>query len=77
MIKTVLIVLVLTAIAFILFAVQIIFKKNGKFPATHIEDNVHLKKHGISCASHDEYEQCKQKISSTTCDSCNFTCSIK
>jgi hypothetical protein len=77
MVKTLLIVVVLVAIVFILLAVQILFKKNGTFPSTHIEDNEHLKKFGITCASRDEYEQCKTKNSLTGCEACNLTCSLK
>jgi hypothetical protein len=68
---TFLLVLFLVGLVMVLLAVTILFKKNGKFPDTHIEGNPHLKKQGITCASHDEYE-CAMNTSheKSACESC-------
>lgn len=74
MIKTLILVIFFIGIAFVMFAIKILLKKSGKFPDIHIEDNKHLKKYGIKCASHDDYE-CGVKRKSTSCSTCNLTCS--
>ena len=33
---------------------NIIFRKNGKFPETEIENNIEMRKRGIKCAKEDE-----------------------
>lgn len=43
--------IILVAIAVIGLAVNIIFKKNGKFPELHIGKNEKLREKGISCAT--------------------------
>lgn len=48
----------LMAIAFIGLAIQILLKKGGKFPNTHVGGNPYLQKQGISCAkTQDRIEQ--------------------
>lgn len=42
---------ILLGVIFILFAVRILFKKNGKFPHTHIGGNKEMARRGIYCAS--------------------------
>lgn len=50
----------LVAIAFIGLAVQILFKKGGKFPNTHVGGNPYLQQQGISCAkTQDRIEQAR------------------
>lgn len=49
---------VIVAILFALLAIKILFKKDGKFPNTHIGGNDGLKARGIVCAtSMDKLEQ--------------------
>jgi len=68
---TFLFVLVLMGLVMLLMSVTILLKKNGNFPSTHIEDNQHLKKMGISCASHDEYEcGCSTPVAKSGCELC-------
>ena len=43
--------IVLLGVIFILFAIRIILKKNGKFPHTHIGGNKEMARRGIFCAS--------------------------
>ncbi len=76
MLTTFLLVIALVGIALILMAVQILLKKNGNFPKTHIEDNEHLKKYGITCASHDEYECNKGQKQASACESCGLLCPV-
>ncbi len=48
----------LVAIAFAGLALQILFKKGGKFPNTHVGGNSYLKRQGIPCAkTQDKIEQ--------------------
>ncbi len=49
--KLLLITVVLVAIVFVLMAISIIIKKNGKFPNLHIGSNKDMQKRGISCAT--------------------------
>lgn len=50
----------LVGIAFLGLAIQILFKKGGKFPNTHVGGNPYLQKQGISCAkTQDKIEQAK------------------
>ena len=74
MITTLIMVVLLVGIAVILLALQILFKKNGKFPNTHIEGNEHLQKYGITCATNDEYECSVNKASGAGCEGCSFMC---
>lgn len=48
---TVLLGIGLMAIVFVLLALNIIFKKNGKFPNSHIGNNSALNARGITCAT--------------------------
>ena len=43
----------LLALAVFLLCFNMIFRKNGKFPETHIGRNKEMIKRGISCAAHD------------------------
>lgn len=45
----------------ILMSIQIIFKKNGRFPNTHIGNSKALKKEGIHCAKTQDWEASKKK----------------
>lgn len=60
--KVLLLSIVILAIGFVGFAVNIIFKKNGKFPDSHVGNNAGLKKHGVYCATtQDKLEQFEVK----------------
>ena len=60
MIKAFLIAVGILLIAIVLLAVKILFTKKGKFPSVHINENVALRKKGITCAhSQDKLEQNK------------------
>ncbi len=49
--KVLLVSVVLMAIVFVLMAISILIKKNGKFPNIHIGSNKEMQKRGISCAT--------------------------
>lgn len=50
LIKVILLAVALVSIALLGLATQILLKKGGKFPNTHVGGNKHLKKQGIACA---------------------------
>ena len=49
--KVLLLSVVLIGIVFLLMAIGILIKKNGKFPNLHIESNKEMQKRGIACAT--------------------------
>ena len=49
MVKTLLLSVLIIAIAILLLSVRVIFKKGGTFQSQHIQDNKHLRKKGIHC----------------------------
>jgi len=60
--KIVLLAIVIMGLVFVGLAIQILFKKGGKFPNTHIGSNKYLKSQGVTCAqTFDRIEQAKAK----------------
>jgi len=60
--KVILLTVVIVAIALLGLAVQILFKKGGKFPNTHVGGNKYLKSKGVTCIqTYDKIEQSKVK----------------
>ena len=58
--KVILLAAALVSIAMLGLATQILLKKGGKFPNTHVGGNKHLKKQGIACAqTQDKMERAK------------------
>lgn len=56
----VLVAIVLVAIAIAGMAIQILVKKGGKFPNTHVSGNRYLKRQGVYCSqTQDRLEQAK------------------
>lgn len=49
MFKTLLFTLLIIAISFVLLAITIIIKKNGRFPNIHVGGNKEMRKRGIKC----------------------------
>jgi hypothetical protein len=68
--KLLLIVLLLLAAVFLMFAVKIIFHKSHKFPETSTGQNPEMKKRGITCATHNEKMLWSKEESNTGCGSC-------
>jgi len=56
MLQTLLLTLLIIAISFILLAITIIIKKNGKFPNLHISGSKEMRKRGIRCAQSQDKE---------------------
>lgn len=56
MIKTLLLTLLLVAVAMVLFCVKLLFKKNGRFSSQHVHDNPALRKMGIHCVMNQDRE---------------------
>ena len=52
MLTTLLITIIILVICVVLLSVKVIFKKNGRFPNTHIEGNAALRKKGIYIGTH-------------------------
>jgi hypothetical protein len=56
--KVILLAVALVSIALLGLATQILLKKGGKFPNTHVGGNKHLKQQGIHCyQTQDKIEQ--------------------
>jgi hypothetical protein len=55
MMATLILTLVIVAVAVVLLGVKIFFVKGGRFPNTHIHDNPEMRKRGITCAKDKEF----------------------
>ena len=56
--KVILLAVALVSIALLGLATQILLKKGGKFPNTHVGGNKHLKRQGVHCyQTQDKIEQ--------------------
>lgn len=56
MVETLLLCMLIIAIAVALLCVKIILKKNGKFSSQHIHENPALRKNGIHCVMDQDRE---------------------
>ncbi|MEE1205412.1 MAG: hypothetical protein UHO69_05065 [Prevotella sp.] len=56
MIRTLLLTLLIVAVAMVLFCVKLLFKKNGRFSSQHVHDNPALRKMGIHCVMDQDRE---------------------
>lgn len=60
--KVVILAIVIMCFVFLALATQILLKKGGKFPNTHIGSNKYLKSNGITCAqTYDKIEQAQAR----------------
>ena len=50
MLKTILVSVIIIAIAVLLLGIRVFFLNGGKFPSMHISSNKNMQKKGISCA---------------------------
>ena len=73
MITIILISIVLLAFAMAFMAVNILLRKNGKFPVYSIGHNKNMQKMGISCVKHDEIKSHRQ-LSEGGCCGCGGSC---
>lgn len=60
MFKTIILALLIIAISFVLLAITIIIKKNGRFPNIHIGGNKEMRKRGIKCAQSQDRDARKE-----------------
>ena len=60
MFKTLIFALLIIAISFVLLAITIIIKKNGRFPNIHIGGNKNMRKRGIKCAQSQDRDARKE-----------------
>jgi hypothetical protein len=58
-IKLIALVAGLLALALAGLGLNILFRKNGKFPETHVGHNREMRKRGVSCASCEEKGGCQ------------------
>lgn len=58
---TIILAVVLVALAFVGMAISILIKKKGKFPELHIGKNEKLREKGITCATTQDREARKRK----------------
>lgn len=56
MLKTILITVLIVAICMALLSVKILFKKNGRFPNTHVSGSKAMRKRGIGCVQSQDRE---------------------
>jgi len=60
--KIVLLAILIMGLVFVGLAIQLLLKKGGKFPDTHIGSNKYLKSQGVTCAqTFDKMEQAKAR----------------
>ena len=60
--KVVLLAILLMGLVFAGLAIQMLLKKSGKFPNTHVGSNKYLKSKGVTCAqTDDKMEQAKAR----------------
>ena len=55
--KVFLLTLALVALAVLLLGVKVFFTRGGRFPNTHIHDNKHMRKRGITCPRDKDFYQ--------------------
>ena len=61
MLKTILITVLIVAICMALLSVKILFKKNGRFPNTHVSGSKAMRERGIGCVQSQDREARKHK----------------
>lgn len=71
MFKVILLSVILLFIAMSFLAINILFRKNGKFPEYRVGHNRNMKKLGIKCVKHEEFE-CYRKYKAEICSSCGL-----
>jgi hypothetical protein len=60
--KVMLLAIGIMVLVFVGLAVQMLLKKGGKFPNTHIGSNAYMKANGVTCAqTYDKIEQAKAR----------------
>lgn len=86
--KVFVITLILVALCVMGLCFNIIFRKNGQFPQTEIENNDNMKKLGIKCAKQEEMKlwgkknsrqrpSCEGNTGCTSCAGCDFNTKLE
>jgi len=73
MIKVLIISVILLGIAMAFLAINILIRKNGRFPVYSIGQNKNMHKLGITCVKHDEMKE-HRKLREDVCCGCAETC---
>ena len=60
MFRVLLFTLLIIAICFVLLAITIIIKKNGRFPNTHVGGNREMRRRGIKCVQSQDRDARKE-----------------
>lgn len=69
--KILLLSVVLIGFSMLGLALNILLKKNGKFPSYQVGHNKDMHKMGISCVKHDERKaHRKRRMDNTDCETC-------
>lgn len=82
--ETLIAALVFIGVSVLLLSINILIKKDGKFPETEIDGNKAMLKKGIKCAKHEEIKMWRKKDANGTscdtgvcgpggCDGCSFS----
>lgn len=71
MVKILIITVALLGISMIGMALNILIKKNGKFPAYRVGHNKEMKKLGITCVRHEEIKCHKKRLKEENCAGCD------
>lgn len=60
--KVMILAIVIMGLVFAGLAIQMLIRKDGKFPNTHIGSNKYMKENGVTCAqTYDKIEQAKAR----------------
>jgi hypothetical protein len=62
--------LIFIALAILGFGIRILLKSGGRFPDTHISQNMEMRKRGITCAQQNDVG-CHSNEGYPGCSSCN------
>jgi len=69
--KILIITISLLSLSMIGMALNILVKKNGKFPAYRVGHNKNMKKIGITCVRHEEIKCHKKRLKEGDCAGCD------
>ncbi len=73
MLTVLLITIALLAAAMLMLGINMLIRKNGKFPAYSVGHNKDMHKLGITCVKHDEMKE-HRKLGEEGCCGCMETC---
>ena len=71
MLKVLILAVIMLSIAMVFMAINILFRKKGKFPEYRVGHNRNMKKIGLSCVKHEELK-CHRELKKEGCSSCGI-----